>query len=173
MHPHRNHQCHILHYIGLLSDVVSLELTLLPGSIVSLRWKPPFSLDITVVDPDIEGYCVDVISTTSSSTLHSQCGINRTEFNYSLPVGTVCEDHTYSVTAVNVVGNGTRATISITNALQRKRILSPWCVAITASTIYCRSSIGFVEWYLSKCHQIDNGKVECGTHAYYNCDTCY
>ena len=105
------------HYIGLLSDVVSLELTLLSDSIVSLHWKPPFSLDITVVDPDIEGYCVDVISTTSS-TLHSQCGINRTELNYSLPVGTVCEDHTYSVTAVNVVGNGTRETISIINALQ-------------------------------------------------------
>ena len=134
-HLHRNHQCHILHYIGLLSDVVSLELTLLSDSIVSLRWKPPFSLDITVVDPDIEGYCVDVISTTctSSLTLHSQCGINRTEFNYSLPVGTVCEEHTYSVTTVNVVGNGTRATISIINALHCKRILSPWSVAIIAS----------------------------------------
>ena len=132
----------IIMHIGLLSDVVSLELTLLPDSIVSLHWKPPFSLDITGVDPDIEGYCVDVISTTSSSTLHSQCGINRTEFNYSLPVGIVCEDHTYTVTAVNVVGNGTQVIISITNALHCKRTLLLWCVAII---VYCRSSIGFVE----------------------------
>ena len=98
------------------------------------------------MDPDIEGYCVDVISTTSSSTLHSQCGINRTEFNYSLPVGTVCEDHTYSVTAVNVVGNGTRARISIINALQCKRILSPWSVAIIAS-IQSLADPALVSWY--------------------------
>ncbi len=73
-------------------------------STLNLTWTPPFSLDILGVDPDITGYCVDVVSSTSSATLHSECNITRAEFtNLLLPTDSI----QFTVTPVNVVGNGT------------------------------------------------------------------
>ena len=96
-----------LYCTGVLSVVGSLQLNPDPCTL-SLTWTPPFTLDIPGVDPDITGYCVDVIDSTSSSLLHSQCGINRTEFRYSTPLtGAV-----FRVTPVNYAGNGTLLNIS-------------------------------------------------------------
>ena len=96
---------------GALSVVGSLLVT--PdhdpcSSTLSLTWTPPFTLDIPGVDPDITGYCVDVIDSTSSSLLYSQCGINRTEFRYSTPL----TEAVFRVTPVNYAGNGTQLNIS-------------------------------------------------------------
>ena len=94
---------------GLLFAVGSLELT--PGfNTTTLNWTAPFTLDITTVDPDIT-YCVDVVSSTSSATLHSECGITETEFTYPLPPRSWCDQYNFTVTPVNVVGNGTRNSI--------------------------------------------------------------
>ena len=60
------------------------------------------------MDPDITGYCVDVLDSTSSSLLYSQCGINRTEFRYSTPQ----TEAVFRVTPVNYAGNGTQLIIS-------------------------------------------------------------
>ena len=90
---------------GALSVIGSLEISPDPcSSTLSLTWTPPFTLDIPWVDPDITGYCVDVIDFISSSLLYSQCGINRTEFRYSTPLtGAV-----FRVTPMNYAGNGTQ-----------------------------------------------------------------
>ena len=81
-------------------------------SAISLNWTAPFSLDITDVDTDIT-YCVGVVNSTSSSTLHSQCGITETEYEYPIPPDSACRDHMVAVTPVNVVGNGTLSTLSL------------------------------------------------------------
>ena len=93
-----------INFAGHLSAVGSLN--------ISITWEPPFTLDITGEDPDITGYCVDVINSTSSVTLHSQCGITETTFTFPIPTDTNCHAYNFSVTPVNIVGNGTEDTTS-------------------------------------------------------------
>ena len=102
-------------YSGRLSAVSSLTATLIPlESIISLTWTPPFSLDITNVDPDITGYCVGVTNSTSSLVIHSECGITDTQYNYTVlpPNDIVCDTYTFTITPVNRVGNGTSASVT-------------------------------------------------------------
>ena len=95
-------------FVGLLSVVGSLNITA-SDSTLSLTWEPPFTLDITGVDPDITGYCVDVINSTSSVTLYSEYGIMETLFTYPIPENTNCTVVEFIVTPVNAVGLGTSA----------------------------------------------------------------
>ncbi len=100
--------------IGLLPAVDSLTAISIPlDSIISLTWTPPFSLDLPGVDPDITGYCVNVVNSTSSLVIDSQCGITNTQYNYTVsPNGIVCDTYTFAVTPVNIVGNGTSANVT-------------------------------------------------------------
>ncbi len=104
----------MLHIVGLLPAVGSLTATLIPlDSIISLNWTAPYSLDITSVDPDISGYCVGVVNSTSSLVMHSQCNITDTQYNYTVsPNDIVCDTYTFTVTPVNKVGNGTSASVT-------------------------------------------------------------
>ncbi len=104
----------MLHIVGLLPAVGSLTATPIPlDSIISLTWTPPFSLDIPGDDPDITGYCVGVVNSTSSLVIHSQCGITDTQYNYTVsPRSTSCDTYTFTVTPVNIVGNGTSANVT-------------------------------------------------------------
>ncbi len=104
----------MLHIVGLLPAVGSLTATpILLDSIISLTWTPPFSLNITGVDPDITGYCVGVVNSTSSLLIDSQCGITDTQYNYTVsPNDIVCDTYTFTVTPVNIVGNGTSASVT-------------------------------------------------------------
>jgi hypothetical protein len=97
-------------YAGTLTAVGSLNLAVeqCSTSNISLTWTPPFTLDITLVKPNIIGYCVDIINSTSSLTLFSQCGINVTVFSHYKPL----ENTVFVVTPVNIVGNGTQQNIS-------------------------------------------------------------
>ncbi len=101
--------------VGLLPAVGSLTAISIPlDSIISLTWTPPFSLDIPNVDPDITGYCVGVVNSTSSLVIHSQCGITDTQYNYTVsPRSTPCDTYTFTVTPVNIVGNGTSASVTL------------------------------------------------------------
>ena len=91
---------------GLLSAVGNLMVSV-DGSIASLSWTAPFSLDIPE-DPDIMGYCVDVYG-SDDSLIFSLCGINETALNYTLPSD--YSDYTFTVTPVNVVGNGSNSSV--------------------------------------------------------------
>ena len=97
--------------IGSLSAVDSLNLTA-SNATPSLTWEPPFTLDITNVDPDITGYCVDVINSTSSETVHSECRITDTEFCYPIPPDASCHIYFFAITAVNEVGMGEIANLT-------------------------------------------------------------
>lgn len=96
----------IAHTVGFLHAVGSLTLSA-RNSTLSLTWTPPFTLDITGVDPDIEGYCIDITSSTSSFTLYSDCGINISMTEFLIPRDCGCHNYSFAVTPVNVVGNGT------------------------------------------------------------------
>ncbi len=106
----------MLHIVGLLPAVGSLTAIPLPlDSIISLNWTAPFSLNISSVDSDISGYCVGVvvINSTSSLVMHSQCGITDTQYNYTVSSrSTPCDTYTFTVTPVNIVGNGTSANVT-------------------------------------------------------------
>ena len=54
------------------------------------------------------GYCVDVYG-SDDSLIFSQCGINETAFNYTLPSDHT--DYTFTVTPVNLVGNGSNSSV--------------------------------------------------------------
>ena len=97
--------------LGLLTAVGSLELTV-QDSIISLTWLPPFTLDITSEDHDIRGYCVDVFNSTSKLLIYSESGISATLFQYPTPADSVCHNYMFTVTPVNVVGDGTSSIIS-------------------------------------------------------------
>ena len=63
------------------------------------------------VDPDIT-YCVDVINSTSSVTVHLECDITMTEFSYPIPQDAVCHSYVLTITPVNVVGRGVSSSVS-------------------------------------------------------------
>ena len=98
---------------GLLSAVGSLSLNSTPFTI-TLTWTRPFTLDIAGDGPDITGYCVDVvIDKLSSSTCLSNCDINNTEFQYTLPPDRGCHDsYMFIVAPINIVGIGLPANMS-------------------------------------------------------------
>ncbi len=114
----------MLHIVGLLPAVGSLTATPIPlDSIISLTWTPPFSLDIPGVDPDITCYCVGVVNSTSSLVIYSQCGITDTQYNYTVsPRSTRCDIYTFTVTPVNIVGNGTSASVTLLSNITEGKI---------------------------------------------------
>ncbi len=111
----------MLQIVGLLPAVGSLTATPIPlDSIVSLTWTPPFFLDIPGVDP---GYCMGVVNSTSSLMIHSQCDITDTQYNYTVsPRSTPCDTYTFTVTPVNIVGNGTSASVTLLSSIIEGKI---------------------------------------------------
>ena len=97
--------------IGILSAVDALNITV-SNTTLSLTWEPPFSLDITGEDPDITGYCLDVVDSISSVTLHSQCDVTEAEFSYPMPQDALCHSYIFTITPVNVVGRGVLRSLS-------------------------------------------------------------
>ena len=96
------------YYIGVLSiGPISLTTT---DSVFYLTWPEPPTLDITDEDPDIVGYCVDVIDSTSSVTLHSDCEITETEFYYPIPSDAPCTEYVFNIRARNAAGTGEPST---------------------------------------------------------------
>ena len=54
---------------------------------------------------------------SSSFLLHS-CEINETEFSFILPDDNGCQEYIFIITPVNVVGNGTSATLLYSQVLE-------------------------------------------------------
>ena len=107
----------LLYSIGRLQEVQNLTAAFLTDSSIQISWIPPFTLDITGVDPDII-YCVDVSISRGlsfSELSMSQCGINETEFIFMLPPRNWCYFYHFTVTPVNPVGNGTSSSLDISN----------------------------------------------------------
>ena len=89
------------------------------NSIISLAWTPPFSLDITNVDPDIT-YCVGV-DNSNSLVIFYQCGITDTQYNSFR--STPCDNYTITITPVNIVGNGTSSNVTLLSSITMGKIM--------------------------------------------------
>ena len=74
---------------------------------VRFSWSPPFTLNITFVEPDISHYLVAIINMED----HSVLTVNTTDTEYLLQ-SEDCQLHQYQVeiAAVNVVGVGEKYT---------------------------------------------------------------
>ena len=92
---------------GTLDRVSNINATVQDQS-VAIMWEAPFTLDLTNVDPDIT-YCVDVMDSLRN-TLYSQCGINTTSVTIPLNADLICQASGYTITPVNLAGNGSVAT---------------------------------------------------------------
>lgn len=92
---------------GNLSAVTNLTV-IKEDFTVHLTWIAPFSFDLPLNGPDIT-YCVDVVNIGSTfiSLLHSECGLVNTEFNFTIKPNDL-NYLNFTVTPVNVVGNGTQ-----------------------------------------------------------------
>ena len=92
---------------GLLSAVRNL-VALPQRDVISLTWTPPFSLDITGVEPDL-WYRVEVYNITGGRTPLTNLTVYEPEFNFTstVPHPSPCDQFEFRVTPVNVVGAGT------------------------------------------------------------------
>ena len=97
-------------YVGVPPPVVSLSYSTSDDH-VHLSWTSSNdTLPIAGFDMGTK-YCVDVLNLSSTSRLlHSKCGINTTEFTYTLP-SSWCHVYAFRVIPVNPAGNGTQKTI--------------------------------------------------------------
>ena len=96
------------------------------NGVVTVSWTAPFTLDITDVDPDIEGYCVNVVNSTTSATLQSECDITETEFSYVLPPRSVCTTFIFTIIPRNLAGNGTSASTMHREVMNGKFKIKWW-----------------------------------------------
>lgn len=99
-------------YAGPLSAVGGLDIAVV-NSLAHLTWEPPITLDITLTEPDIEGYCVDI--RRSNVMVHSECRITETRYSYTTLLDNECSNYAFNVIPVNVVGNGTSKAIMSVN----------------------------------------------------------
>ena len=85
---------------------------------IKLTWTPPFTLDITDVDPDISNYTVYIINTNTSNTGTvsvtelDESGVVETEYTFTGLPGEdpdPCHVYQFSISAWNVVGEGERS----------------------------------------------------------------
>ena len=79
----------------------------------TITWEPPFSLDLTDIDPDIV-YCVEVYNITcdESEFLMGECNLIDPSYNYShLDPAFIYESVISPKSNVNTAHNGTRSTI--------------------------------------------------------------
>ena len=85
-----------------VSDLVALP----QRGVIDLTWTPPFSLDITGVDPDI-WYTVEVYNITSGRTPLTNFTVSEPEFNFTVADAIPCDQFEFRVTPVNGAGMGT------------------------------------------------------------------
>ena len=96
--------------LGALTSVRSPNLTV-QGSTISVTWEPP---NIISVDPDIEGYYVNIAKLCSSSSLQTLGTefVTETEYSYPTPPDGACCIYMFAITPVNEAGNGKQSTKS-------------------------------------------------------------
>ena len=74
---------HLLYTQGPLSDVSNLRFLFDQSSntVIAISWAPPFSLNLTTAEPDIQ-YCVDVYDSTDA-LVESVCGVTEEHYSFS------------------------------------------------------------------------------------------
>ena len=100
---------YIIISIGPLSAVKNL-LCSIQNSSIYLTWIAPFTLDLTGINPDIEGYRVYGIDNVSSTIESFE--VNTTEFNLDIHSKKQCFSTYFIVAPINAVGGGDNSTVS-------------------------------------------------------------
>ena len=90
--------------IGLLSAPTNLQASRPSSSAIHLYWDPPFTLDITNVDPDIPGYTVSI--TNNNTKVTSERNVTKPEFLFQEYDHDPCHVYLFRVSAWNPVGVG-------------------------------------------------------------------
>ena len=99
------------HYIGYPAAVGNLTVHSHQSSIL-LTWTPPFSLDITGVDPDL-WYCVEVYHISRrGAPLTTNCSVYEPQFYFTAPNQSQCDLFEFRVIAVNRVGSGSLVSVN-------------------------------------------------------------
>lgn len=75
------------------------------NSTIFITWRAPLTVQGVQV-----AYCVDVVKSSSSISVHSQCGIRETMFSYPIPSDAECQVYNFVVTPVALVGMSETAT---------------------------------------------------------------
>ena len=97
--------------VGVLSAPSRVESTTTSTTIL-LRWDPPFTLNITDVDPDIVSYTVYCRNLDTGMT--EVANVNEPVFNFTGVQGEdpdPCHVHEFRVSAWNVVGESDKSTV--------------------------------------------------------------
>ena len=90
--------------LGLLDAPQDLRIEALGENTVILRWSPPFTLDVTDVDPDIFEYRVYILNSNTSNQEMKSIAPNVTEYQFVM--NDECGVYEFSVSALNEVGEG-------------------------------------------------------------------
>ena len=91
--------------VGLLAAPSNVTATTTDTGVTTIMWEPPFTLDITNVDPDITGY--RIYKWTSDGLVPIA---NRTATNFTFSDAIPCiNGSNYLVSAFNPVGEGNRS----------------------------------------------------------------
>ena len=79
------------------------------SSAIHLYWNPPFTLDITNVDPDIPGYTVSI--TNNNTDLTKDWNVTEPEFLFQEEGHDPCHVYLFRVRAWNPVGVGKKSDV--------------------------------------------------------------
>ena len=97
--------------VGRLAAVGSLEVYS-GHAFILLTWTPPFSLDLTGIDPDL-WYCVEVYNISSGGTLLTNSyTVSEPRFNFTVTSPSPCDRFEFRVTPVNGAGNGSMTSVN-------------------------------------------------------------
>ena len=99
----------ILFSIGLLSAPTNTQVSRPNSSAVHLYWDPPFTLDITDVDPDIPGYTVFI--TNNNTNVTKERNVTKPEFLFQEEGYDPCHVYLFRVSAWNLVGVGEKSDV--------------------------------------------------------------
>ena len=95
--------------IGLLSAPTNMQASRRNASAIHLYWDPPFTLDITNVDPDIPGYTVSI--TNNNTNVTSERNVTEPEFLFQEEGYDPCHVYLFEVSAWNPVGVGEKSDV--------------------------------------------------------------
>ena len=100
-------QVHRLCYTGVLAPPKNVSLKLTPQTL-QLTWEPPYSLDITNVEPDILNYIVHILVHTTDSDSATETSTTVSAYNSQYTVvrehPQSCKVMEFTVSAVNAAG---------------------------------------------------------------------
>ena len=95
-------------HIQPIGDLAAPDLSVISitNEVIKLKWVPPFTLDITNVDPDITNYSLHIWSLDTGE--HVVIVTNDSEYTFTKD-NNICRIYKFTVAGVNTVGKGNRS----------------------------------------------------------------